>query len=112
MHDELSASSQLDTTNMEQLPKAKCDTCSTTFGDIDELAIHKLSHGASGTPNMADGSFEEAESEDLSEEQRNDRSNAISNRAELDNYRDDSECEVNPDQTPKQTKTIRPIDYV
>jgi len=97
---------------MEQLPKAKCDTCSATFGDIDELTIHRMSHGESETSSITDGSFEEAESEDLSEAQRNDRSNAISNRAELDNYRDDSEMEVNPDQTPKQTKTIRPIDYV
>ncbi len=90
----------------------KCDTCSTTFRDIDELARHKLLHAASGTPSMVDGSIEEAQSDDLADAQRNDLSNDLSNRAELYNYRDGSECEVNPNQTPKTAKTIRPIDYV
>jgi hypothetical protein len=49
---------------------------------------------------------------DLAEGQRNDHTNALGNRATLYNHMDDSELEVNPDQTPKQAKTIQPIEYV
>jgi hypothetical protein len=60
-----------------------------------------------------DESDEEARSERyVVEGQRNARANAQANRAEMTADRNDSECEVNPDQTPKEPKTIRPIPYV
>jgi hypothetical protein len=120
----------------------QCDRCATGFKDQDELARHKQSHEASGTEDagarsdnpdarnqglqgsqednqkattagIADGSNEEARAErDVVEGQLNDRTNDLSNRANIDDYRDDAEWEVNPDQTPKQAKTIRPIPYV
>ena len=112
MHSKLGGSPRLDTNNMDHLqPKAKCDTCSTTFENVDELGKHKKSHLASGTPNMADASIEEIESEDLAEEQRNDHANNLVNRILTEDHRDNF-WEVNPDQTPKQAKTIRPIDSV
>jgi hypothetical protein len=110
--------------------------------DADALANDKQTHGASRTqdaaasfdypdtgsqrpqkspddnlgattPNPSDESTEETETgREVAEEQGNDRANAEANRARLDSYRDDSEWEVNPDQTPKPAKTIRPIDYV
>jgi hypothetical protein len=46
------------------------------------------------------------------ESQRNDRANAQSNRTNVYDYRDDTQWQVNPDQTPKPTKTIRPIALV
>jgi hypothetical protein len=85
-------------------PKAKCDKCSTTFENVDELARHKQSHPASG-------SIEEIESEELAEAQRNDNTNDLANLTQTENYRDNF-WEVNPDQTPKTAKTIRPIDSV
>jgi hypothetical protein len=119
----------------------QCDKCTTYFKDIDELERHKQSHEAnqaedesarSDDPdarnqglqsqddnqrataaNVADGSDKEAQAErDVVEGQRNDRTNDLANRANIGNYRDDAEWEVNPDQTPKQAKTIRPIPYV
>lgn len=120
----------------------QCDRCTTRFKDIDELARHKESHEASRaedeaahsdnpdardqgliesqgdnqratTTNVANGSNEEARAErDVVEGQRNDRTNDLSNRSNIDDYRDDAEWEVNPDQTPKQAKTIRPIPHV
>jgi hypothetical protein len=120
----------------------QCDSCATGFKDLDELARHKQSHDAriaeqeasrsddpdSGslglqesqddnqretTADVTNGSNEEARAERaVVEGQRNDRTNDLANRADAGNYRDDNECEVNPDQTSKQTKTIRPIPYV
>jgi hypothetical protein len=120
----------------------KCDKCSTGFKEVGELAKHKLSHEtgrmeddvtqsdsphignhrpreglsdilAPAPPIRLDESNEEARSErELIEGQRSDRANAQSNRAEIYNYRDESEWEVNPNQTPKQANTIRPIPYV
>jgi hypothetical protein len=129
---------------MEHLPLEgiQCDECATGFKDLDELAKHKQSHGASvaeheasrsdnpdagnrglqegqidnqraTTADVAEGSNEEARAERaVVEGQRNDRTNDLANRADAGNYRDDNECQINPDQTPKQTKTIRPIPYV
>jgi len=115
------------------------DKRSTSFEDVDELERHKQSHDAetkegavvgSGTgsqrqgvslldsqtaktPTAADGSTEEARSErEIAEGQRNDLTNALANRETLYDHRDNSEWEVNPNQTPKQTKAIRPINYV
>lgn len=119
-----------------------CDMCSASFRDEVELATHKKSHGANRiedavarsdtpdagsqgpreslgdnpgatAPNEADESTEEARAErDVVEGQRSDQTNDLANRANIGNYRDDSEWEVNPDQTPKPAKTIRPIPYV
>jgi len=119
-----------------------CDRCATGFRDVDELSRHKQSHDTGGIDERVtrpdalhivsqmpreglndvlapmpsirlDESSEEARSErDVTEGERNDLSNALSNRAEVPGYRDHTEWEVNPDQTPKQTKTIHPIDSV
>lgn len=116
--------------------------CSAYFLDEVELSRHKQTHGTknmeesvvqSAAPSIGsqepqksrsdkpeeksfsvrDESTEEAREErGLVEGQRNDRTNALANRASIDNYRDHSEWEVNPDQTPKQTKRVQPIDYV
>jgi hypothetical protein len=65
------------------------------------------------TANVTDGSNEEARARrDVVEGQRNDRTNDLANRANIDDYRDNAEWEVNPNQTPKQAKTIRPIPSV
>jgi hypothetical protein len=105
MHSELSRDPLLLSIKMENLlPKTQCDTCSTTFEDIDELASHKLSH-------PTNESTEGVESKDLAEEQRNDHANDLANRTQTENYRGNF-WEVNPDQTPKVAKTIRPIDSV
>ena len=120
----------------------RCDRCSTGFKDVEELARHNQTHetgtvedvlvrpdglhAGNGTPRQGlkdilgpvpsirlDGSEEDARSErDLTEAQRNDLANAEANRAVADDYREDSEFEVNPDQTPERAKTIRPIDSV
>jgi hypothetical protein len=120
----------------------QCDRCATGFKDIDELARHKKSHEAgimedeaahsdgsdtrnqglqesqddnqrATTANVTDGSNEEARARrDVVEGQRNDRTNDLANRANIDDYRDNAEWEVNPNQTPKQAKTIRPIPSV
>jgi len=105
LHSKLSRDRLSVSIKMENLqPKAQCDTCSTTFEDIDELARHKLSHAT-------DESTEGVESEDLAEEQRNDHANDLDNQTQTENYRGNF-WEVNPDQTPKLAKTIRPIDSV
>jgi hypothetical protein len=120
----------------------RCDRCSTGFKDVEELARHNQTHetgsvedivarpdglhAGNGTPRQGlkdilgpvpsirlDGSEEDARSErDLTEAQRNDRANAEANRAVADDDREDSEFEVNPDQTPEGAKTIRPMDSV
>jgi hypothetical protein len=65
------------------------------------------------TPITVDGSTEEVRSQrDLVEAQQNDRANAQSNRTNVYDYRDDTQWQVNPNQTPKPTKTIRPIPSV
>jgi len=120
----------------------QCDRCATGFKGVDELARHKRSHEdnktedeparsdnpdakdrglletqddnqIATTANVVHGSNEEAQAgRDVVEGQRNDRTNDLANRANIGNYRDDAEWEVNPNQTPKQAKTIRPIPYV
>jgi len=118
----------------------RCDRCTTCFKDVDELARHKQSHETSKTDdeatrsynstnhglqesqddnqraptiNVAEGSNEEDRTQEgVVQGQRNDLTNDLANRATIDNYRDGNEWDVNPDQTPKQAKTIRPIPYV
>jgi len=90
--------------------------------DASALANHRRSHGANEvavtgdpratTPYAADESTGEARNErELAEGQRNDRTNALADRA-VAQPSDNSELEVNPDQTPKQEKAIRPVEHV
>ena len=110
---------------MKNLPSktTKCEACGTSLKDANALASHRRSHGANEvavasnpgatTPNATDESKGEARNErELAEGQRNDRTNALANRATLYNHRDNSECEVNPDQTPRRGRTIRPGEHV
>ena len=119
-----------------------CDRCTTGFRDLDELMRHKQSHETGTIDDMVprpddlhidrqvprvglndvmapmpsirlDESSEDARSErDVTEGERNDLSNEESNRSEPPDFRGDTEWQVNPDQTPRQTKTVRPIDSV
>jgi len=104
-------------------PKAsKCDACGMSLKDANELASHSRHHGTNEvavkgdpgatTTNAVTESNGEARNErEVAEGQRNDRTNALANRATLYNHRDNSEWEVNPDQTPKREKGIRPLEY-
>jgi hypothetical protein len=79
-----------------------------------EEAPQKGRRPPEATPlDATDGPMEEARDErDLVEGERNDLTNALANRATLYDHRDNSEWEVNPDQTPKPAKTIQPTEYV
>jgi hypothetical protein len=105
----------------------KCDVCSASFEDVYAKTDHRRSHDLNGmedgavapgnvgatAPRMASGSTEAAREERvLAEGQQNDHTNALANREVLFDYRDDSEMEVNPDQTPKLARRVQPTEYV